>query len=87
VRQPLTVNVDEHVLDALRRAAAREGVAEDELVDEALRRWFGLRGLAVLDDVAERPERSGGRLDDEAAMELAVREVRAARVGRQAHGS
>jgi hypothetical protein len=87
VRQPLTVNVDEHVLDALRRAAAREGVAEDELVDEALRRWFGLRGLAVLDDVAERQERSGGRLDDEAAMELAVREVRAARVGRQAHGS
>lgn len=54
IRRPLTVNVDGHIVDALRAAAARGGVPEDELVDEALRRWFGLRGVAVLDDIADR---------------------------------
>lgn len=37
----------QHVLDALRRAAARDGVPQDELVDEELGRWFGLRGVGV----------------------------------------
>lgn len=37
--------------------------SEDELVDEALRRWFGLRGLAVLDDVSDRQARAGERFD------------------------
>jgi hypothetical protein len=80
------VNVDEQILDALRGAAARDGVPEDELVDEALRRWFGLRGVSVLDEVGERQVRSGDRLDDEAAMELAVREVAAARAARRGAG-
>jgi hypothetical protein len=81
------VSVDENVLDALRRAAARDGVPEDELVDEALRRWFGLRGLVVLDDIADRRTRSAERLDDAAAMDLALQEVRAARAGRRSNGS
>jgi hypothetical protein len=81
------VSVDENVLDALRRAAARDGVPEDELVDEALRRWFGLRGLVVLDDIADRRAGSAERLDDAAAMDLALQEVRAARAGRRSNGS
>lgn len=87
MRQPLTVSVDENVLDALRHAAARDGVPEDELVDEALRRWFGLRGLAVLGDIADRQNGTDDRLDDAAAMELAVQEVRATRAGRRSNGS
>lgn len=87
VRRQLTVTVDENVIDALRRAAARDGVPEDELVDEALRRWFGLRGIAVLDDLAERRAADADRLDDDAAMALAVREVRASRAGRRARGA
>lgn len=87
MRQPLTVSVDENVLDALRRAAARDGVPEDELVDEALRRWFGLRGLVVLDEVGGRQSDSADRLDDTAAMDLALREVRAARASRRSNGS
>lgn len=87
MRQQLTVSVDENVLDALRRAAARDGVPEDELVDEALRRWFGLRGIGVLDDLAERRAAVADRLDDEAAMALAINEVRASRARRRANGA
>jgi hypothetical protein len=84
VRGQLTVMVDGSVLAALRRAAARDGVPEDELVDEALRRWFGLRGLGVLDDQAERRATDSECVDDDAAMALAVREVRASRAQRRA---
>lgn len=87
MRQQLTVTVDENVLDALRRAAARDRVPEDELVDEALRRWFGLRGLGVLDDLEERRIADGDALDDDAAMALAVDEVRASRDRRRASGA
>lgn len=87
VRQPLTVSVDDNVLDALRRAAAEDGVAEDEVVDEALRRWFGLRGLVVLDDIADRSVRSGDRVDDDDAVALALQEVRTARASRRSNGS
>jgi hypothetical protein len=87
VRQQLTVTVDENVLDALRRAAARDGVPEDELVDEALRRWFGLRGIGVLDELAERRAAADDALDDDTAMAIAVGEVRAARARRRAHGA
>lgn len=81
------MTVDENVLDALRGAAARDGVPEDELVDEALRRWFGLRGIGVLDELAERRAASIEALDDEAAMALAVGEVRASRAARRARGA
>ena len=85
MRQQLTVTVDENLLEALRRAAARDGVPEDDLIDEALRRWFGLRGIAVLDELAER--RAADALDDDAAMALAVHEVRASRARRRANGA
>lgn len=87
MRQQLTVTVDENVLDALRRAAARDGVPEDELIDEALRRWFGLRGIGVLDDLVERRAADADPLDDEAAMALAVDEVRSSRARRRARGA
>ncbi|MBW3645590.1 MAG: hypothetical protein KY441_08815 [Actinobacteria bacterium] len=81
--KPLTVNVDEHVLEVLQRTAANDGVQEDELVHEALRRYLGLRGLAVLDDVTRKRSERGVRLDEGAAMALAVSEVRAARAERR----
>jgi len=87
VRQQLTVTVDENLLDALRGAAKRDGVPEDELVDEALRRWFGLRGIGLLDELAERRAASADAVDDDAAMTLAVDEVRSARAHRRARGA
>ena len=80
-RRAATIEVDEQLLDALRRAAADDGVAPDDLVEEALRRYFGLRGLAVLDELGEQPR--GAELSDEAAMALAVAEVRAVRAERR----
>ena len=79
-RRPTTIEVDEQLLDALRRAAADDGVAPDDLVEEALRRYFGLRGLAVLDELTEK--RRGPELTEDEAMALAVAEVRAVRAQR-----
>lgn len=86
-RRPTTVEIDEGVLDALRRAASEDGRAEDEVVEEALRRYFGLRGVAVLDEIAESQEAQGVTLSDDEAMALAVAEVRAARAERARRAS
>ena len=68
------------MLSVLQRAAAENGVAPGELLDEALRRYFGLRGLAVLNDLAARES----VLTEDEAMELAVGEISAARAERRA---
>jgi hypothetical protein len=79
-RRQATLEVDEELLSVLQRAAAEDGVAPDELLDEALRRYFGLRGLAVLDDLLIRES----TLTEEEAMTFAVGEVSAARAERRA---
>ena len=81
-RRPTTVELDEGVLDALRRAARAEGRLEAEVVEEALRRYFGLRGLAVLAEIAETQEASDVSIPEEEAMALAVEELRALRAER-----
>lgn len=88
MRRPISVNLDELLLDTLRDVAADDGVPEDEIVEEALRRYFGLRGLAVLDQIGERQQTDGTQLSDDDAMALAVAEIRAARAERvQARGA
>ncbi len=82
MRRQTTVEIDEGVLDALGRAAREDGRPEDEVVEEALRRYFGVRGVAVLDDIADAQATAGNVLDDEQAMALAVTELRAARAER-----
>lgn len=82
-RRPATIEVDERLLDALARAAADEGVGADELVEEALRRYFGLRGLAVMDDLRDKRNGNGAALSEAEAMDLAVAEVRAQRAERR----
>jgi ribbon-helix-helix CopG family protein len=88
-RRPVTVNLDEQLLEALARAASDEGVERDALLEEALRRYFGLRGVALLDDIAVAQARAGVQTSDEDGMALAVTELRAARAersGRRASG-
>ena len=80
-RRAATIEVDEQLFDALRRAAADDGVDTDDLVEEALRRYFGLRGLAVLEELAE--QRPDSDLSEEEAMQLAIAEVRAVRARRR----
>ena len=64
---------------AVRALAATDGRTEDEVVEESIRRYFGLRGIALLDTLAERQAESGEELDDEAAMAVAIEESRAVR--------
>ena len=75
----MTIDVDDRLRQAVERAAREDGVDEARLVEDALRRYFGLRALALLDDVAARQE---GELSDDGAMTLAVGELRAARAER-----
>lgn len=86
-RHPKTVQIDEGILDALRRAAGEDGRPEDEVIEEALRRYFGLRGLAVLDEIAETQAAEGVTIGEDEAMALAVAEVRAARAERAQRAS
>ena len=86
-RRPTTVELDEGILDALGRTAREDGRPEDEVVEEALRGYFGLRGMGVLDEIADAQAAAGVTVDDEAAMELAVAELRAARAERARRAS
>ena len=71
----------------MRRAAGEDGRPEDEVIEEALRRYFGLRGLVVLDEIAETQEAAGVTIDEDEAMRLAVAEVRAVRAERAQRAS
>ncbi len=81
-RRPTTVEIDEGILDALGRTARGDGRPEDEVVEEALRGYFGLRGIGMLDKIADAQAAAGVALDDDEAMQLAVAELRAARAER-----
>lgn len=70
-RRPATLELDGEVLDAVKREAARSGRSEDEVVEEALRRYLA---PSVLDRLWER-----NRLPEEEAMAIAIEEVKAHR--------
>jgi hypothetical protein len=86
-RRPTTVEIDEGILDALARAAREDGRPQGEVIEEALRRYFGLRGVVVLDEMADAQAAAGVSLTDDEAMALAVAEVRAARAERARRAS
>lgn len=77
MRRLRTVELDERLWEAVQRAAVEDGVPEAELVEAALRSYIGLRGSAVLDEIADRQR--DGEPSDEEAMALAIAEIRAAR--------
>ncbi len=81
-KRATSIVLDEALLDVLRRVAVEEGVAQDDLIEEAIRRYFGLRGMALLDEIAEGQSAAGIGLGDNEAMELAVSELRAHRAER-----
>lgn len=86
-RQTLSVDLDERILNALSRAAVADGVRPDEVVAEALSRYFGLRGLAVMADIRDSQRVQGiDPPDGEELMATAVSEVRAYRERRRAVG-
>ncbi|MGH8998394.1 MAG: hypothetical protein ACRDY7_03290 [Acidimicrobiia bacterium] len=87
MRRRVTLNLEEQLLESIRRVALDEGVPEEQVLEEALRRYFGLRGLALLADLEQR-QAGREQLSDEEAMALAVSELRAMRAQRrQARGA
>lgn len=87
-RRKLSVQLDEQLIGTIDRAAATDHVSPDAVVEEALRRYFGLRGLAVMADI-EQSQREGGivPLDDDELLAEVVAEVRAYRAERRSAAS
>ncbi len=91
-RKKTTVYVDADVLTATKvLAAARQG-SESQVVEDALRAYLGTAESqaagedlrALMERVAQRAERDDAGLADEAAMDLAVDQVRAVRAAGRA---
>jgi hypothetical protein len=78
----LVIRLDENLIGAVAKTAADDNVSPDSVVENALRRYFGLRGLAVLADVTDASQH-GGQLSDEEAVALALAEIRSQRVQRR----
>jgi hypothetical protein len=75
-RRPTTVRLDEKLLSEVHAAATRVGASDDDVIEEAVRRFVGLE---VLDELWAH-----NHLGEEEAMELAVSELRALRSESQA---
>ncbi len=91
-RKKTTVYVDADVLTATKvLAAARQG-SESQVVEDALRAYLGTAESqaagedlrALMERVAQRAEGDDAGLADEAAMDLAVDQVRAVRAAGRA---
>lgn len=76
-RVKTTTYIDERLRRAAKQAAARSGMREYEVYEEALRKYLG---WDVLEDLLSRPS----SLTEEDAMRIAVEEVHAARSRRAA---
>jgi negative regulator of sigma E activity len=74
-RVKTTTYIDERLRRAAKTAAARSGMKEYELYEEALRRYLGWE---ILDTLLARPS----DLTEDEAMRIAVEEVHAARQAR-----
>jgi Arc/MetJ family transcription regulator len=75
VKVRMTLTVDEDVMQAVRRAAARTGKTDSEMVEQALRRELGLDPLTTL--------WARNQMSEGAAMELAVEAQHATRPARR----
>lgn len=82
-RRSTVLEIDQRLMAAV-RPSRPPMVSENEVVEESIRRYFRLRGIAVLDTQAEQQAESGEELDDEAAPAVAIEELRAVRAQRAA---
>jgi predicted transcriptional regulator len=83
-RRKTTVYLDPDVLAATKVLAATRRQSASQVVENAMRAYLGQRAWETArDDLRALMDRVAGRsgLDDDAAMELAVEEVRAVRTG------
>jgi hypothetical protein len=76
----LTITLSDARYRALKEAAARRSKTIGQLIDESLE-FYGIKTREEARDLVRRA-RSRSRLDADAAMKLALAEVKAARSGR-----
>jgi len=81
-RRETTFRLEEALLETVGRTASGDGVAPDEVIEEALRRYFGLRGLSVLEEISAQQAQNGVQLSEDAAMRIALDEIQAMRAER-----
>ena len=72
----IVVRIEEGLLEAISRSAEEQGVAPDDVIALAVRRYFGSRGLGLL---AELAEQGPDGMSEAEAIAAARREVRAHR--------
>jgi hypothetical protein len=77
------VELDEGLIEAVHAMARRSGVAEGELYERALRVLLARDFAALMDEVAEHQATIDATVGDEAALQLAVDQVRASRGDRK----
>jgi hypothetical protein len=78
-RRPVTIEVDEKLLAAVRAVAERTGVPTEELYERALREVL-VRDLDELTgEIAADQRRRGVSVGDDEALALAYEELRASR--------
>ena len=82
-KQPLTVELEEDLIQAARAEAARKGQSEAAVVEQALREHLSL-GSTVTDQVWARNERDA--LDEDEALKVAYDQLKAVRRERGASG-
>ena len=86
-RQKTTVYLDPEVLTAAKALGVARGQSESRVVEDPLRSYLrSAESEAAQEDLRELMERLAARadLDEDAAMALAVEEVRSVRAGRRA---
>jgi hypothetical protein len=75
-KEKLTIYLDPDIARSMRVSAARRGIKDSDLVEEALREWLGIAGF-------ERSWATNADLTEEQAMELALRAQREVREERR----
>ncbi len=74
-RRRTTLYLDDELLQAAAARAARTGMAQRDVIEDALRRYLGLEDLV-------RRIQSRGDLDEDESLSLAYEELDAFRTGR-----
>src|SRR3954452_1232015 len=81
-RRPVTIDVDEKLLDAARAVAQRTGVLTEELYERALREVLARDLDELTEEIAAGQGRRGAALGDDAGLKLVYEELRSARAER-----
>lgn len=82
-RRPVTLQVDEALVDATRAVAKRSGVPAEELYERALRNVLARDFAELMTDIAADQAARDATISDEEGLALAYEELKALRAERR----